>query len=173
MSNSSEKTCYLLDKNVARYAIAGLHYGRLRPLLPVEMGALAFWRTVEQQHDALFISHASFHVLRRLAEYAEVQALLDSVTVLWPTRYYTRWTRRIRATTGLSREDCAEIAVASFGTDSGRPHLRRTQPGHIRSAARQRLPKSHRCAKPTIARHHSSVAPAFQPGLASRSGNAG
>ena len=118
MNTPSKKTRYLLDKNVARYAIAGLRYGRLRPLSREELGTLAFWRAMEQQGATLFISHTSFHVLRRLAEYAEVQALLDSVTVLWPTRYYTRWTHRIRATTGLSREDCAQIAVASFGTDS-------------------------------------------------------
>jgi hypothetical protein len=42
----------LLDKNIARYAIAGLHYGRLRPLSPLEMGALSFWRAAEE-HDIL------------------------------------------------------------------------------------------------------------------------
>ena len=118
MSTPSEKTRYLLDKNVARYAIAGLRFGHLRPLSHEELGALIFWRAMELQGASLFISHTSFHILHRLAGYAEVQTLLDSVAVLWPTRYYTRWTRRIRETTGLSREDCAQIALASFGTDS-------------------------------------------------------
>jgi len=90
MSNPSEKTRYLLDKNIARYAIAGLRYGRLRPLTREELGTLAFWRAMEEQDASLFISHVSFHILRRLAGYAEVQALLDAVGVLWPTRYYTR-----------------------------------------------------------------------------------
>ena len=118
MSNPSEKMCYLLDKNIARYAIAGLRYGRLRPITREELGTLAFWRMMEEQNASLFISHVSLHILRRLVRYAEVRALLDAVDVLWPTRYYTRWTRRLQETTGLTREDCAQIALGSFGSSS-------------------------------------------------------
>ena len=37
----------LLDKNIARYAIAGLRYGSLRPLSSLETGALTLWRAAE------------------------------------------------------------------------------------------------------------------------------
>ena len=107
----------LLDKSVARYAIAGLHYGRLRPLTPLETGVLSCWRAAEERDVALYISLASYHILQRLAGYAEVRVLLDSTQVLSPTRYHTRWTRRIQETTGLAREDAAMVALATFGGD--------------------------------------------------------
>lgn len=117
MSNPSEPMRCLLDKNVARYAIAGLRYGRLRPLSPLEMGTLSFWRAAEERGVALFISRVSFHILQRLAGYDEVRVLLDAMRVLSPTRYHARWARRIRETTGLTREDAAMVALASFGSD--------------------------------------------------------
>jgi hypothetical protein len=107
----------LLDKNVARYAIAGLRYGHLRLLSPLEMGALAFWRSAEENGVALFISRASFEVMQRLARYDEVRILLNAASVLSPTRYHARWARRIRETTGLTREDAAMIALTGFGSD--------------------------------------------------------
>jgi len=107
----------LLDKNVLRYVIAGLYYGRLRPLSSLEMSVLSCWRAAEERGVALYISLASFHILQRLAGYAEVRVLLDSAQVFSPTRYHTRWTRRIQETTGLAREDAAMIALASFGSD--------------------------------------------------------
>jgi hypothetical protein len=109
---------YLLDKNIVRYAITGLHYGRQRPLSLLEMGALSFWRTVETHQAELFISDVTFQVIHRLSRYSVVGIFLDSVQILLPTRYRVRWARRIRETTGLSREDAAIIALASFGTNS-------------------------------------------------------
>ena len=108
----------LLDKNVVRYAIAGLYYGRLRPLVPLETSVLSFWRAAETRDATLYISLASAHVLQRLSGYAEVRILLDAVQVLSPTRYHTRWTRRVQETTGLAHEDAAALALASFGSDS-------------------------------------------------------
>lgn len=55
-----------------------------------------------------------------MSRYAEVRLLLDAMEVLYPTRYHARWTRRIRDTTGLSREDAAMIALATFGANSAR-----------------------------------------------------
>lgn len=107
----------LLDKNIARYAIAGLRYGHLRLLSPLETGALAFWHLAEERGVALFISLASFRLLQHIARYDEVRILLNSVGVLSPTRYHARWARRIRETTGLTREDAAMIALSSFGSD--------------------------------------------------------
>jgi len=117
MNSPSAAMRCLLDKNIARYAIAGLRYGHLRPLSALETGALSFWRAAEEHDVELFISRASFHVLQRLARYDEVRILLDAVQVLSPTRYHARWARRVRETTGLAREDAALIAVTSFGSD--------------------------------------------------------
>jgi hypothetical protein len=109
---------YLLDKNVVRYALVGLHHGQRRPLSVEETGALLFWQSAETHDAELFISHVSFQLLRRLTRYVEVRLMLDSVDVLFPTRYHARWARRLRETTGLSREDAAMIALASFSTNS-------------------------------------------------------
>ncbi len=72
---------------------------------------------VETQNASLFISSASLNVLRQSAQYNEIRILLNDIDVLLPSRYHTRWTRRIRETTGLSREDSAMIALTSFGTN--------------------------------------------------------
>lgn len=117
MNSPSVPTRCLLDKSVARLTIAGLRYGHRRLLSPLETGALSLWRAAEEHDVALYISHASFQVLRRLPAYDEVRIFLDSVSILSPTRYHARWTRRIRETTGLTREDTAMIALASFGSD--------------------------------------------------------
>lgn len=109
---------YLLDKNIVRYAITGLLYGRRRLLSSLEAGALSFMRAAETEDHSLYISHVSFEVLKRLKQYAEVNVILTEVDVLFPTRYYNRWSRRVRETSGLSREDAAIIALASFGTNS-------------------------------------------------------
>jgi hypothetical protein len=109
---------YLLDKNIVRHAITAFRDGFRRPLLPLELGALAFWRVAEMRAARVFISEASFNVLQTRLHYDEAIAFLDFVEVLSPTRYYTRWARRIRETTKLSREDAAMIALATFGSDS-------------------------------------------------------
>lgn len=108
---------YLLDKNLIRFVIAGLHYGFRRPLQSVQLGALSFWHNVEQREETLYIADVSYHILLRLPSYDAVAIFLDSVEVLFPTRYHKRWARRVRESTGLAREDAAMIALASFGTD--------------------------------------------------------
>jgi hypothetical protein len=115
MSTLSVPTRCLLDKNIVRYAIAGLHCGPLRKLSSLEAGTLSFWRAAET-HTQLFISGVTLHTLQRIGMYNEIQVLLDAVEVMWPTRYQARWARRIRETTGLSREDTNLIALCSFGT---------------------------------------------------------
>lgn len=117
MNSPSGPMRYLLDKNVARYTIAGLRYGHLRLLSPLETGALSLWRAAEEHGVMLFISRISFQVLQRLSGYDEVRIFLDLVSVLSPTRYHTRWARRIRETAGLTREDASLVALASFGSD--------------------------------------------------------
>jgi hypothetical protein len=108
---------YLLDKNIIRHSIIGLRDRRQRPLTELELGALAFWRAAEESNAELFISSASFQILQRLVQQPAVQAFLDVAHILYPARYHIRWSRRVRETTGLSREDAAMVALASFGTD--------------------------------------------------------
>ncbi len=108
---------YLLDKNIVRHAIMALRDARKRPLLPLEQGALVFWQAARMRKARLFISAPSYHVLLRRRQYKEAQFFLKFSEVLTPTRYHTRWSRRVRETTKLSREDAAMIALATFGTD--------------------------------------------------------
>ena len=107
----------LLDKNLVRYILTGLHYGRVRPLTSLETGALSLWRTAEEHGVTLFISRYTFNVLQRLQPYPLAQVVLNAMPALSPTRYHPRWARRIRESTGLSREDAAMIALASFGSN--------------------------------------------------------
>jgi hypothetical protein len=107
---------YLLDKNIVRYALTGLRHRHLRSLSPFELGALSFWRTAISRKRSLFISYSSYAILQQM-QYREVQLFLNSVDVLYPARYHSRWTRRIRETTGLTREDAVIVALASFGSN--------------------------------------------------------
>lgn len=109
---------YLLDKNVVRHAIKGFRDGLKRRLLPLELGALTFWQLAQRRQARIFISEASFNVPQQRLHYNEAIIFLNSVEVLTPTRYHTRWARRIRETAKLTREDAAMIALATFGTNS-------------------------------------------------------
>ncbi|MBN1995059.1 MAG: hypothetical protein JW953_20360 [Anaerolineae bacterium] len=73
----------LLDKNVIRYTLSGLHHGHRRPLSPLETGALLFWQTAETQETELFISQASYQVLQQLRRYR--QAMITGYTNHLPT----------------------------------------------------------------------------------------
>jgi hypothetical protein len=108
----------LLDKNIVRAALAGLRFGAQRPLLPLELSALAFWRAAEVRvpHYQLFIPYTTAHILRPMSRYAEVRLLLEATSVLWPGTYTRRWQRRVQATTGLTPEDAMILALGTFGT---------------------------------------------------------
>jgi len=108
---------YLLDKNVIRYALSGLKYGGQRRLSDMEMGSLSFWKRAEEAGSELYISLASYNVLEQMRDNPNVNVLLGSMALLYPTRYHARWSRRIREITGLSREDSHIIGLATFGTD--------------------------------------------------------
>ena len=98
---------YLLDKNIIRHAITALRDARKRPLLPLELGALSFWQAARRRCVRLFISLPSYHVLQRRRHYKEALIFLKFSEVLSPARNHTRWARRIRETSKLSREDSA------------------------------------------------------------------
>lgn len=107
---------YLLDKNIVRFALQGLRSGRDRQLTIYEQDSLFFVQKAYQSGQTLFISYASYHIIHRWVDYREIQLLLSMTSVLYPTRYYRRWSRRVRETAGLSREDSAMVALGSFGT---------------------------------------------------------
>ena len=84
MNVPSVPTRCLLDKNVVRCALAGLRHAPVRPLLPMEAGALSLWRSAEQHGVTLFITDASAQVLAGLSAYREVLTFLAAVSVLSP-----------------------------------------------------------------------------------------
>ena len=83
----------------------------------MEQGALTFWHMAVQSNVELFLPYTTASVLSRLTDYAEARAILASARVLLPGRYTRRWARRIRETTGLTREDSTILSLGAFGTD--------------------------------------------------------
>lgn len=106
---------YLLDKNIVRLAVVALRYGDKRELSKLERNSLAFIQQTYQNGDALFISDTSYNILQAWQTYREIQILYNLTNVFIPTRYYKRWSRRIRETSGLAPEDAAMIALGTFG----------------------------------------------------------
>lgn len=109
---------YLLDKNVVRHHLQGLvRLERGTALRAVETMALIFVHEAQRQGKRVFISPASFHILRLVSRYREVQVFLRSVEVLYPARYHKRWARRLREM-GFTREDAVILSLGTFGTDA-------------------------------------------------------
>ena len=63
---------------------------------------------------------ATERVLQRLSGRSRydaiIQLFLQGVEVVFPTRYFKRWARRLQEY-GFSSEDAGVLAVATFGTD--------------------------------------------------------
>ncbi len=106
---------YLLDKNIIRYAVSAFVYGYHRQLNPFETQSITFIQQSQKEDSELFISPASANILRRIS-YPEAQWFINYTTTLVPSKYFTRWARRVRDTSGLTRDDAAMIALATFGT---------------------------------------------------------
>jgi len=106
---------YLLDKNIVRYALVGLRFDGSKALSFHEQASLIFIQKAYLAGSALFISHKSYSIIKQWLDYREVNTLLNVVDVLYPTRYNKRWARRIRETSGLTPEDSAITALATFG----------------------------------------------------------
>lgn len=149
---SSPPRC-LLDKNLIRYILEGIYYGRERPLTPLESGALSLWRVAEERGVSLFISRYSFNVLQRLQPYPLARIVLDAMPVLSPTRYHSRWARRIRESAGLAREDAAMTALASFGSNDAGDLLG----VHWLATSDQPLINGYRAALPTLDRRFHAM----------------
>lgn len=155
MNTPSTPTRCLLDKNLIRYILEGIYHGRTRPLTPLEMGALTFWRTAEERGVRLFISRYTFNVLERLQPFSIAQIILAAMPVLSPTRYHARWTRRIQESAGLTREDAAMAALASFGSNDAGDLLS----VHWLATYDQPLINGYHAAQPTLERRFHAMTP--------------
>jgi hypothetical protein len=116
----SNLTRCLLDKVTARHILEGLlRLAEGRDLQTAELFALDLYERASTEGIRLFIVPSTERVLQRLEgfpRYASIIRLFRSRTeVVFPTRYFRRWTRRLRGR-GFSREDAAVLALATFGT---------------------------------------------------------
>jgi len=114
------QTCCLLDKVISRYLINGLiNLDKDKPVTKHEALSLDFLERASSQ-ARLFISSESENILKRLAilsDYVDIiDFFLSDVEIAIPTRYFKRWSRRLREF-GFTREDAAMIALATFSTD--------------------------------------------------------
>jgi len=110
----------LLDKVVARYTLTGLlKLAEGATVTREELFSLDLFARAESISLRLYIAPSSARVLQRLVELPRYSTIVcrfqDCVGVVFPTRYYKRWTRRLRDC-GFGREDAAVLALATFGT---------------------------------------------------------
>lgn len=113
----------LLDKVVARRAVEGLlRLAEGDSLSEHELFAVDLLHASVEGRVNLFIVPASRSVLdllRRLPRYAGViRTFLDRTEAAFPTRYFTRWSRRLQEY-GFTPEDARVLALASFGSNEG------------------------------------------------------
>ena len=104
----------LLDKNIVRYwTIALLKLATDQPLLPLQKQALV----LVQSFSDLCISQELYHILTKRVQLPQIVPLiLNRVQILYPSKYFKRWVRRIQETTSLTREDAAILAYGTFST---------------------------------------------------------
>jgi len=119
----SALTRCLLDKVVARRTVEGLlRLAKGDSLSEQELFAVDLLYASVEGRIRLFIVPSSqivLDLLRRLPRYTVViQAFLNRIEVAFPTRYFTRWSRRLREF-GYTPEDARVLALASFGSDQG------------------------------------------------------
>lgn len=107
-------TRILLDKNIVRYwTIALLKLANNQTLLPLQKKALIL---IQAQPD-LFMSKEVYQILTKRVQLPQlVPLLLNQVQVLYPSKYFKRWVRRIQDTTSLTREDAVILAYGTFST---------------------------------------------------------
>lgn len=117
----STPTRCLLDKVTARFAVQGLiKLERGQDLTIEETFTLDLVQQSYQADLLLFLAPSSLTVLHRLMKLPHytnaISLFLNQVQSLEPTRYYKRWTRRLREFS-FGKEDAAMLALATFGTD--------------------------------------------------------
>lgn len=117
-------TRYLLDKVIVRYALDGMVSLSLgRTLSKEQLAALKLLHRSAPGQVELYLSPASANILGKLQRIGRfdviVQGSMDRVQIATPTRYFTRWSRRLRQF-GFSPEDARMLALASFSTNEDR-----------------------------------------------------
>lgn len=139
----------LLDKNVVRKAIEGIGKTQFDlPLTAEERLSLQLLLATQKSELQLYISVEMEHILARYAVHPDVVLFQQFVQTLQPTRYFKRWTRRVREH-NFSREDAKVLALATFGTDPASLRfgvdliVTFDQPFH-RNFARERILLEHR-----------------------------
>ncbi len=117
----------LLDKVVARRSLEGLlKLVEGRDLTEEESWAIDLLQRAREQDIQLFVTGGTVNILRQLEALPRyspmVAAFLGRTDKAQPTRYFKRWSRRLRGF-GFTREDAHVLALASFGTSRRRDIL--------------------------------------------------
>jgi len=106
---------YLLDKNVIRRAVEGLVKIKSNRQITLENEiCLAVLGLSEDQE--LFVSEETLNILERSVGKSIQEAITPCVKVLYPTKYFRRWTRRLRGF-GFTGEDAKILSIAVFGRE--------------------------------------------------------
>ena len=110
----------LLDKNVIRRYLDGVSFLiQGGALSEEEEQAILLVHRARTKKQRLFIPIEAFNLLwayRHQVAPGETLMILKRTDVLYPSRYFKRWARRLRART-FSREDAKILAMGTFGTD--------------------------------------------------------
>jgi hypothetical protein len=116
----SDQTRLLLDKNVVRRyfeGISALEQGAA--LAENERQSILLVHLARKKEHQVFLPLEAFNLLQahkhRVAPAATL-TFLKRVQVLYPSRYFKRWARRLRNRT-FTREDAKLLALGTFGTD--------------------------------------------------------
>jgi hypothetical protein len=109
----------LFDKSVVRKLLRGMiKLNREEKLDDPERSSLEMFELILSVEEATAsISRETENILKRLGDFPEVSFLLESVEVLYVTRYYKRWKRRLRKL-GFTNEDAKILSYAFFGVDN-------------------------------------------------------
>lgn len=109
----------LLDKVTARHIMEGmLKLVEGRTVTSTELFALSFYQRARSSGIALFILPQTHNFLKRLeclSRYVVIiRRFFGATQVLYPTRYFKRWARRLREY-GFTKEDAEVLALGTFG----------------------------------------------------------
>jgi hypothetical protein len=120
----SVPTRCLLDKVVVRYTLDGMLSLSLgRDLTDPQLAALQLFQSSANGQVDRFIAPTSANILYRLQKIgranAIIQLFLRRTQIAKPTRYFTRWSRRLREF-GFSPEDARMLALGTFSTNQDR-----------------------------------------------------
>lgn len=113
---------YLLDKMTARFIVQGfLKLAEQRTPTPEEFIALDLFARATPSEHQLYIAPPTANVLHHLMRHPHyapiIQLFVNRIETAQPTRYFKRWTRRLRDY-NFTCEDAAMLALATFSTNA-------------------------------------------------------